>query len=71
MADSYRLRLGGTNFGYLNARTLAEALQHLASCGMTMVELGLAAPHFDLQTSTTADVAALRALSSNSSGARP
>jgi len=60
--DSSPLRLGGTNFGYLNAHTLAEALQHLASCGMSMVELGLAAPHFDLQTSTTADAAALRAL---------
>jgi len=53
-------RLGGTNFGYLNACTLAESLDHLASCGVTEIELGLAAPHFDLHTATAADFAGLR-----------
>ena len=54
------LTIGGTNFGYLNACSLAESLEHLASCGLAVVELGLAAPHFDLRLATPADVSALR-----------
>jgi sugar phosphate isomerase/epimerase len=54
------LRLGGTNFGYLNAHSLQAALEHLSSCGASLVELGLAAPHFDLAQATGADVRSLR-----------
>jgi sugar phosphate isomerase/epimerase len=53
------LQLGGSNFGYLNSHSLNDALEHLASCGITVVELGLAAPHFDLASATDRDVAAL------------
>lgn len=59
-APNEKLRLGGTNFGYINACTLAQSLDHLASCGVTEVELGLAAPHFDLHTARPADFAAVR-----------
>jgi sugar phosphate isomerase/epimerase len=55
------LVLGGTNFGYLNSCSLDDALAHLAGCGMRVVELGLAAPHFDLTTATRDDVNGLRA----------
>src|SRR5664279_2714831 len=55
------LVLGGTNFGYLNSSSLDDALAHIAGCGMRVVELGLAAPHFDLTTATRDDVKALRA----------
>lgn len=60
MRDANGLQLGGTNFGYLNACGLAESLEHLASCGMSTVELGLTAPHFDLHTATPADFSAAR-----------
>lgn len=55
------LVLGGTNFGYLNSCSLDDALAHIAGCGMRVVELGLAAPHFDLTTAARDDVKALRA----------
>jgi sugar phosphate isomerase/epimerase len=54
------LTIGGTNFGYLNACTLAESLAHMASCGIEVIELGLAAPHFDLHVATAEDISALR-----------
>ncbi|MGH8851529.1 MAG: sugar phosphate isomerase/epimerase family protein [Casimicrobiaceae bacterium] len=54
------MQLGGTNFGYLNTHSLNDSLEHLASCGIEVVELGLAAPHFDLATASDRDVSALR-----------
>src|SRR5207253_3398750 len=55
-----RMLLGGTNFGYLHSHTMEQALEHLASCGLGVVELGLAAPHLDLTDATAADVVRLR-----------
>ncbi len=44
------MQLGGTNFGYLNAHGLEDTLDHLASTGLKVVELGLAPPHVDLES---------------------
>ena len=53
-------QLGGSNFGYLHSHSLQGALEHLAACGMEVVELGLAAPHFDLMAATGYEITSLR-----------
>ncbi len=54
------IQLGGTNFGYLYAHGLDASLEHLASVGVKVVELGLAPPHFDLESFDAQDCRRLR-----------
>ena len=44
------MQLGGTNLGFVNQHTLESTLTQLASSGLTVIELGLCAPHIDVQT---------------------